>query len=52
MSIDGSGKLMFTVEEVCDATGIKRSLLYELVRRGRIPTTKLGRRRLFPVQGL
>ena len=52
MSIDASNKILFTVDEVCAATGIRRSLLYELVRRGEIPTRKLGRRRLFPVQAL
>lgn len=45
-------KLFYTVEEALEATGIKRSLLYELLRRGEIPTRKVGGRRLFPVAAL
>ena len=52
MNSDPTSKILFTVDEACEATGIQRSLLYDLVRRGQIPTRKLGRRRLFPVEGL
>ena len=47
-----SEKLFYSVDEACEATGIKRSLLYELLRRGQVPSRKLGGRRLFPVAAL
>lgn len=45
-------KLFYSVDEACQATGIKRSLLYELLARGDIPSRKIGGRRLFPVAAL
>lgn len=38
----------YTVEEACTVIGIGRTLLYELVLRGEVPSKLLGRRRLIP----
>ncbi len=40
--------LVFSVEEAAAALGIGRSLAFELVRRGELPTVRLGRRRVIP----
>ena len=46
-------KLVMTVEEAGEALGIGRNLAYELVRQGRIPTIRMGARRLVvPVAAL
>jgi excisionase family DNA binding protein len=44
--------LTITVEEASEALGISRSLAYELVRRGEIPSLRLGRRIVVPVRAL
>jgi excisionase family DNA binding protein len=41
-----------SVEEASEALGISRSLAYELVRRGEIPSLRLGRRIVVPVRAL
>lgn len=41
-------RLTFTVEEVASILGISRNSAYEAVRRGEIPTIRLGRRILIP----
>jgi excisionase family DNA binding protein len=41
-----------SVEEASEVLGISRSLAYELVRRGDIPSLRLGRRLVVPVRGL
>jgi len=45
-------RLTMTVEEASEALGISRSLAYELVRRGEIPSLRLGRRIVVPVRAL
>jgi excisionase family DNA binding protein len=45
-------RLTMTVEEASEALGISRSLAYELVRRGEIPSLRLGRRIVVPVHAL
>jgi excisionase family DNA binding protein len=45
-------RLTMTVEEASEAMGISRSLAYELVRRGEIPSLRLGRRIVVPVRAL
>jgi len=45
-------RLTMTVEEASEALGISRSLAYELVRRGEIPSLRLGRRIVVPVDAL
>ena len=45
-------RLTMTVEEASEALGISRSLAYELVRLGEIPSLRLGRRIVVPVRAL
>jgi excisionase family DNA binding protein len=47
-----SDRLTLTVEEAAARLGISRTLAYELVRQGKIPSLRLGRRRLVPVHAL
>lgn len=44
--------LAYRVDEAADAMRLSRSAIYELIRSGQLPTVKLGRRRLVPVQAL
>ena len=41
-------RLVLTVTETADALGISRALAYELVRRGELPSIRLGRRIVVP----
>lgn len=43
---------MYRVEEAADALRLSRSVVYELIRSGRLRTVKAGRRRLVPVSAL
>ena len=52
MSTATAEKLVYTVEEVCQALGIGRSLGYQLVRERRIPALNLGRRVVIPRRAL
>ena len=45
-------RLACTVAEACEATGIGRTKLYELIGNGRLATTTIGRRRLVLVNSL
>ncbi|MGH9233660.1 MAG: helix-turn-helix domain-containing protein [Acidimicrobiales bacterium] len=45
-------RLTMSVEEASEVLGISRSLAYELVRRGELPSLRLGRRIVVPVRGL
>lgn len=45
-------KLSCTINEACEATGLGRTKLYELIGDGRIATTTVGRRRLVVVRSL
>jgi excisionase family DNA binding protein len=45
-------RLTLTVEEAGTLLGISRTLAYELVRRGEIPSLRLGRRVVVPVRAL
>ena len=44
-----SDRLTLTVEEAAARLGIWRTLAYELVRQGKIPSLRLGRRRHVPM---
>ena len=44
--------VMYRVEEAATALRLSRSLLYELIRSGRLRTVKVGSRRLVPVEAL
>jgi len=46
-----SDRLTLTVEEAAARLGISRTLAYELVRQGKIPSLRLGRR-LVPVHAV
>jgi len=41
-----SDKLAYSVDEAAEQLGIGRTLAYELIRDGRLPSLKLGNRRL------
>jgi excisionase family DNA binding protein len=45
-------KLTLTVEETAKLLDLSRSLTYEAVRNGTIPSVKIGRRYLIPKQGI
>ncbi len=45
-------KRTMTVEEAGEVLGISRSLAYELVRRGELPSLRLGRRLVVPIRAL
>jgi excisionase family DNA binding protein len=47
-----SERLTLAVEEAAAQRGISRTLAYELVRHGEIPSLRLGRRRLVPEHAL
>ena len=44
--------VLYRVDEAAEALRLSRSLLYELIRSGRLRTVKQGRRRLVPVSAL
>lgn len=45
-------RLTVTVEEAGELLGISRSLAYELVHRGDLPSLRLGRRLVIPIRAL
>lgn len=45
---DNSATDLLTVKDVCAKLQISRSAVNELRRSGRLPSVKIGRRRLFP----
>ena len=45
-------RITCTVPEACQAIGLGRSKLYELIAGGQLRTTTIGRRRLVVVQSL
>jgi excisionase family DNA binding protein len=45
-------RLSCTIDEACEATGLGRTKLYELIGAGKIITTTVGRRRLVMVRSL
>jgi excisionase family DNA binding protein len=44
--------VVYTVDEACEALRMSRSVVYELIRSGRLRTIKEGKRRLVPVKAL
>lgn len=50
--MDVKEPFLMGVEEAAACLGISRNLAYELVRRGRLPHIRLGRRILIPRDGL
>jgi excisionase family DNA binding protein len=49
---DSRERLTLSVEEAAEVLGIGRTLAYEAVRRGDIPTVRIGRRHLVPREAL
>ena len=45
-------RLCYRVDEAAEALQLSRSLIYELIRSGRLRSVKAGRRRLVPVEAL
>jgi excisionase family DNA binding protein len=45
-------RLTCTIDEACEATGLGRTKLYELIGAGQLATTTVGRRRLIVVRSL
>jgi len=45
-------RVLYRVDEAVEALRLTRSVLYELIRSGRLHTAKAGRRRLVPVAAL
>lgn len=52
MPIPEAERLTLTVEEAATLLGISRAFAYEAVRRGEIPSIRIGRRVLVPKAGL
>ena len=44
--------VLYSVVEAAEALRLSRSMIYELIRSGRLQTVKQGRRRLVPVDAL
>lgn len=44
--------VLYSVDEAAEALRLSRSVIYELIRSGRLRTVKQGRRRLVPVHAL
>ena len=51
-SIPFAQRLTCTIDEACEATGLGRTKLYELIGAGQLATTTIGRRRLVGVSSL
>ena len=47
-----NGRLVLTVEEARNLLGLSRGSMYEAVRRGQIPSLRIGRRILIPCAAL
>ena len=45
-------RLTCTIAQACEVTGLGRTTLYELIGKGHVSTTTVGRRRLVLVQSL
>lgn len=52
MVTGGPDRIVFTVNEAREKLGISRGLMYEAIRRGQIPSIRVGRRILIPCAAL
>ena len=52
MSEQAVSPLLVSVERAAELLGVGRTLVYEMLRAGSLPSIALGRRRLVPVKGL
>lgn len=48
--VDISRRLTLTVSEACEVSGLGRSSVYELIKAGTIPTSRVAGRRLILVE--
>ena len=46
------GRMAVSLEEARQALGVSRTLIYRMADDGRLPTIRLGRRRLVPIRKL
>jgi excisionase family DNA binding protein len=46
------GRTVITIDEAAEALSLKRTATYEAVRRGQLPSVRLGRRIFVPVPAL
>ena len=49
---DGSKPLVYSVAEAGKRLGLSRSLMYEAIRTGQVPSIRIGRRILVPCAAL
>lgn len=52
MNIEDSDRLTLSVAEAGKLLGLSRSLMYEAIRTGQIPSIRIGRRILIPIAPL
>lgn len=52
MIVNDRTRLAYSVDEACQALGIGRVLMYELINTGRVHSVKVGARRLIPASAL
>jgi excisionase family DNA binding protein len=52
MATQDTSRLVFSVEEARKQLGLSRGLVYEAIRRGEIPSIRIGRRILIPCAAL
>lgn len=50
--LSNGGRSVLTIEETAEALNLKRTATYEAVRRGQLPSLRLGRRLFVPVPAL
>jgi excisionase family DNA binding protein len=50
--MNSENRMTMTVEQAAEALGVSRGSAYEAVRTGQLPTVRLGRRVLVPIEGL
>ena len=43
-------KLVYSINEVAELLGVSRSLTYDLIRNGKLPSFKIGHRRLIAAE--
>lgn len=48
MGTESTARLVLSVEETRQQLGLSRGLMYEAIRRGQIPSIRIGRRILIP----
>jgi excisionase family DNA binding protein len=50
--LSNGGRSVLTIEETAETLNLKRTATYEAVRRGQLPSLRLGRRLFVPVPAL